>query len=164
VTVVATREVPRSCRVEVRVSAPPDAVWAVVADVTRTGEWSHECVEVAWVGGATAARPGARFRGGNRASLWRWNRSCEVTGVDPGRSLTWRTVSTWLYHDSTEWQVTLEPVPGGTRIVQTYEVVHCPAWWGWLVARVVPPHRDRTAALTADLERLGAVAAADVRD
>ena len=30
------------------------------------------------------------------------------------------------------------------------------------MARVVPPHRDRSAALAADLRRLGDVAAADV--
>jgi hypothetical protein len=24
-------------------SAPPEAVWRVLADVTRVGEWSHEC-------------------------------------------------------------------------------------------------------------------------
>ena len=31
---------------EVVVAASPDAVWDVVADVTRVGEWSHECTEV----------------------------------------------------------------------------------------------------------------------
>lgn len=157
----ARRDVPWTCRVEAEVAAPVEAVWAVVADPTRTGEWSHECHEVGWLGGATGARPGARFRGANKAAVWRWHRTCEVLAVEDGRSLTWRTVPTWRYVDSTVWRITLEPVGAGTRIVQTYEVVKCPAWWAWLVARVVPPHLDRSAGLRADLERIGEVAAAD---
>jgi uncharacterized protein YndB with AHSA1/START domain len=157
----ATRQVPWTCRVEADVAAPVEAVWAVVADVTRTGEWSHECHEVAWVGRAHEARPGARFRGTNHVALWRWRRTCEVLAVEPGRSLVWRTVPTWRYVDSTEWRITLEPLEGGTRIVQTYQVVRCPRWWAWLVARVVPPHLDRSAGLRADLARIGEVATAD---
>ena len=38
-----------------RVSAAPEAVWALVADVPRMGEWSPECVRCEWVGGATGA-------------------------------------------------------------------------------------------------------------
>ena len=38
-----------------------------------------------------------------------------------------------------------------------------PRWWEWMVAWANPPHLDRSAALTEDLRRLGAVAAADAR-
>lgn len=156
----ATR-LPWTCRVECEVGAPADAVWRVVADVTRTGEWSHECLEVEWLDGATEVRPGVRFRGANR-SLWlRWHRTCVVTEVEPGRSVAWRTIATWRFVDSTEWRIVLEPVDAGrTRVVQAYQVVRCPRWWEWLVARVNPPHRDRSAALAADLARLGVVAGA----
>jgi hypothetical protein len=158
-----TTRLARTCRVEAEVRVPVEAVWAVVCDVTRTGEWSHECLDVEWLDGATTATPGARFRGANK-SLWlRWHRTCLVTDVSPGRSLTWRTINTWRFVDSTEWRITLEPLASdGTRIVQTYEVLRCPRWWEWLVARLNPPHRDRTAALAADLSRIGAVAAADL--
>ena len=60
------RRLARTCRVEVIADAPIESVWRVIADVTRTGEWSHECLHVDWLGGATAAAPGARFRGRNR--------------------------------------------------------------------------------------------------
>ena len=43
-------------------------MWEVVRDVGRVGEWSHECTGIAWLGGATGAAPGARFRGRNRCS------------------------------------------------------------------------------------------------
>jgi hypothetical protein len=156
------KQLARTSRVEAEVAAPIEAVWRVVADVTRTGEWSHECHRVTWVDGATSAVPGARFRGGNKALWWRWSRTSEVVELAPGRVIGWRTIATWRYVDSTEWRITLEPLSPGTRIVQTYQVLRCPAWWEWLMARVVPPHRDRSAALAADLRRLGDVAAADV--
>jgi hypothetical protein len=43
------RRVARTCRAEVIADAPVEAVWRVVADVTRTGEWSHECLDVSWL-------------------------------------------------------------------------------------------------------------------
>ncbi len=152
---------PRSNRAEVTVNAPVDAVWRVVSDVTRTGEWSHECRTVDWVGEATGPAVGVRFRGGNRALWWRWTRSNEITELEPGRLIAWRTIPTRRFPDSTEWRVGLEPVETGTRIVQTYDVVKCPGWWEWLMARVVPPHRDRSTALADDLRRIGEVAARD---
>jgi len=152
----------RTSQVEVDVDAPVDVVWRVVADVTRTGEWSHECHRVTWVDGATSAVRGARFRGGNKAFWWRWSRTSEVVEIEPGRLIAWRTIPTWRFVDSTEWRITLEPVSSGTRIVQTYQVVRCPRWWEWVVLLMVPPHRDRSAALEADLRRLGDVAAADL--
>jgi hypothetical protein len=151
----------RTWRGEVVAEAPAEAVWAVVSDVTRTGEWSHECDRVEWLDGFTAAVPGARFRGGNHAAWWRWVRTCEVTDVSAGRTLGWRTITTWRFVDSTQWRITLEAVDDDhTRIVQTYDVLRCPRWWELVVGLFVPPHRDRSAALDGDLHRLAAVAAA----
>jgi uncharacterized protein YndB with AHSA1/START domain len=150
-----------SGRSEATVAAPVDAVWRVVADVTRTGQWSHECHEVVWLHGATAAAPGVRFRGRNRSGWLRWSRTCEIITIDPPHHIAWRTITTPLFVDSTEWAIALEPAPGGTKIVQTYRVTQCPRWWEWIVVRVNPPHIDRSAALTEDLHRLANVAAAD---
>jgi Polyketide cyclase / dehydrase and lipid transport len=44
--------VQKSGHVDVVVDAAPEVVWRVVSDVTRTGEWSHECREVRWLDGA----------------------------------------------------------------------------------------------------------------
>jgi len=157
----ATKRLPRTCRVEADLTASVEAVWQVVADVTRTGEWSHECLHVEWLGSATSAVPGARFRGGNKSLWWRWSRTSEITHVEAGRLIAWHNIATWRFVDSTEWCITLEPLPTGTRIVQTYDVVRCPRWWEWVVAHANPPHRDRTAALNSDLRRIGDIAAAD---
>ena len=151
------RHVARSCRVEVTVTAPVESVWRVVSDPTRTGEWSHECRQVVWLDGSTSAAPGARFRGRSHSGPWRWSRTCEVLSVEPPHVITWRTIPTWRFVDSTEWAIALAPVGTGTRIVQTFDVVRCPDWWEWLVVRLVKAHIDRTSALTDDLVRLGAM-------
>ncbi len=134
-----------------------EAVWEVVRDVTRVGEWSHECVGARWLGGATTATPGVRFRGRNRAGLFRWGRVCEILAAAP-YELVWRTVPTALYPDSTRWTIRLHPEDGATRIEQTFTVLRAPKLLDALYARLIPPHQDRTAALTADLRRLGDVA------
>jgi Polyketide cyclase / dehydrase and lipid transport len=144
--------------VETVVAAPIDAVWAVVSDVTRVGEWSHECRRVEWLDGATGAVPGARFRGTNKAGVWTWSRTNEVVVADEPRTLVWRTVPTLLFPDSSEWRIELEPVDGGTRITQSYEVVRAPALLARLYAVVVPSHRDRRASLSDDLRRVGELA------
>jgi uncharacterized protein YndB with AHSA1/START domain len=157
----AKRRVARTGRVEVTVAAPIESVWAIVADVTRTGEWSHECHHVAWLDEAIAAAPGVRFRGRNRSGWLRWSRTCKIQAVEAPRQIAWSTIPTRLFVDSTDWLLSLEPVETGTRIGQSFQVTKCPDWWEWLVARLNTQHIDRGAALTADLRRIGALAAAD---
>ena len=152
------RRVQKQGHVAVDVAAPPDAVWAVARDITRVGEWSHECRTAEWVGGATCAVPGARFRGRNRNGIFRWGRLCEIVDVQPGE-LVWRTVPTRLYPDSSEWRITVRGTATGTSIEQTFRVLKAPKLLDSIYATIVPSHRDRSQALTADLRRLGAVAA-----
>jgi uncharacterized protein YndB with AHSA1/START domain len=150
----------RSATVDVVVDAPPAAVWEVVGDPTRTGEWSHECTTVGFVDGATAARPGARFRGRNRVGRSGWSRTSEIVAVTEGSSISWRTIPSPLHNDSTTWTISIEPAPGGgTRIVQHYEITKLSPMMDRLIWRFVPVHRDRREALTDDLRRIGAVAA-----
>ena len=157
----ATDKPPRRVQLEnhvvVTVEADIDKVWEIVRDVTRVGEWSHECVGAAWLADAKAAAPGARFRGRNRAGLLRWGRVCEIVSADP-HELVWITVPTTLYPDSSEWRIALTTTDAGTRISQQFRVLRAPKVLGVLYALMIPAHRDRTAALVEDLTRLGAVA------
>jgi uncharacterized protein YndB with AHSA1/START domain len=150
----------RDVHVEVVSDASPQQVWAVVADVTRTGEWSHECGHVAYLDNATEAQPGVRFRGRNEHGRTKWSRTCEIVRVEAGRELAWRTVPSRLYPDSTEWCIRVEPVDGGTRIVQTFEVLKLNPVIDRLFWLLIPAHRDRRRALTDDMRNLGVVAAA----
>jgi hypothetical protein len=151
------RRVQMENRVEVTVDAGIDDVWDVVRDVTRVGEWSHECVGAEWLGDATAAAPGARFRGRNRSGMLRWGRVCEIVSADP-YELVWFTVPTTAFPDSSEWRITLAPVDDGTSIAQQFRVLRAPKVLAVIYALMIPGHRDRTAALVEDLTRLGTVA------
>lgn len=150
----------RHGRSEATTAAPPEAVWDIVADVTRVGEWSHECRGAHWVGGATAAMPGARFRGTNRSGPFRWSRSCRFTAVDEPRALVWRTGGLMGLLDRTEWKIELEPAGSGTRIVQTYDVVHVAPGLDRVYWLLIKGHRDRREALSDDLQRLAELAGA----
>jgi hemerythrin-like domain-containing protein len=152
--------VPLSGQVEVTTPAAPAAVWAILADVTRVGEWSHECHTAQWLDGATAAAPGARFRGRNRSGRISWARACTITACDPPRELIYHT-SGGFFGDSSEWRFVLEPADGGGTVIrQSFRVLAGRVWADRLIWRLVPAHHDRLAALRGDLTRLAALAAA----
>lgn len=67
------------------VEAPADQVWALISDLPRMGDLSPENTGGSWVGSATEAAVGARFRGANRRGWRRWSTSVEVTTCEPGR-------------------------------------------------------------------------------
>ena len=142
---------------QVAVDADLKAVWDVVRDVTRVGEWSHECVGVELLNGATASTPGARFRGRNKQGIFRWGRVCEIIAAKP-YELVWRTVPTALYPDSTEWKIRLQRIGNTTEIEQSFKVIRGPKLLALAYGLVLPAHRDRTAALVEDLRRLGELA------
>ena len=82
------------------------------------------------------------------------------TEVDPPRTLIWRTGGLWGKVDSTQWRLDLEPVTGGTRIIQTYQVLRVAPGLDRVYWRLIKAHRDRRAALADDLDRLAALAVA----
>ena len=110
-----------------------------------------------WLGGSASPVPGARFRGRNRAGIFRWGRVCEIVSAEP-YELVWRTVPTAMYPDSSEWRIALDKIDGSTRISQHFRVLRAPKVLSVLYALVIPAHRDRTTALMEDLQRLGTVA------
>ena len=70
------------------VAADPDAVWAMVSDLPRMGEFSPENVGGQWVDGATGPAVGARFRGTNRNGAKQWWTRVRVVACEPGRRFT----------------------------------------------------------------------------
>lgn len=151
---------PRTGSVEVVTGASPEEVWEVLTDVARAGEWSHETKGGEWLDGASGWAVGARFRGRNQQGRTRWRRVNEVLVADRPRELSWRTLPSRLYPDSTRWTYALDPVEGGgTRITQRFELLHINPLIDRLFYLCIPAHRDRTEALRGDLQRLGEVAA-----
>lgn len=145
-------------KVDVHVDAPPEAVYDVVADVTRIGERSPECRTAAWLDGSDRASVGSRFRGRNRWGMFaRWSRTCEVLVAAPGDELTFRTVPTRdpSRRDSTVWSYRLSPEGAGTRVVHSYEVVLMPLLpFRLLYGAMLPQHRDMRPQMQENLDRL----------
>jgi uncharacterized protein YndB with AHSA1/START domain len=127
--------------VTVHVDAPPEAVWALVSDVTAIGRFSPETFEAQWLDGATGPAPGARFKGhvkrNGRGPVY-WT-TCEVVACEPGREFGFavltggRALNTWRYR--------LEPAGGGTDVTESFELADTPAlrlYWrllGWARGR-----------------------------
>ena len=149
----------RTGTVTVETRATREQVWALVTDVTRSAEWSHEANGGEWIDGATSAVPGARFRGRNRSGRNAWTRTAEIERAEEPNVVSWRTIPTRLYRDSTRWTYELEPTEAGCRITQRYEILKLGPVLDRFLYAVVPAHRDRTAALAEDVRRLGEVAA-----
>lgn len=89
--------------VSTTINAAPEAVWGLVADLPRMGQWSPENTGGKWLGGATGPVVGARFRGTNKKGLRRWSTTCTVTVADEGKRFAFDVdygpvpISTWDY-------------------------------------------------------------------
>jgi uncharacterized protein YndB with AHSA1/START domain len=132
-------------RASVVIGAPPERVWEVVSDVTRTGEWSPENTGGVWLDGATGPVVGARFRGMNRRGRARWATSCEVMAAVPGREFAFVTGT--AAKPKTLWRYILEPTGDGTRVTESFELVKPVGAVSRLVTRVTTGVRDRRADL-----------------
>ena len=108
---------PMNLSESVLVAAPPEAVWDLVADVTRMGEWSPETRAAWWLGGATTAAAGVKFKGRNKRGRMRWATTCEVTAADRGSRFSFVRAS--RIDDGTDWTFTMEARDGGTLLTES---------------------------------------------
>ena len=96
------------------VAASPDALYDLVSDVTRTGEWSPVCVACWWDEGATG-QVGDWFTGRNVTPQRTWETRSQVAVADRGREFAWLVGGS-----RARWGYTLEPVDGGTRLTESW--------------------------------------------
>ena len=151
-----------SGEVALHVDASPERVFALLGDVTRTGEWSPECRRCEWTGDPKGPVVGARFRGWNRSGLVRWSRLVEIVTAVPGRELAWRTLPDRMNKDSTTWRFVLEPDDGGTRITQSYEIHEPPHFpINVVMSTLLRHHADMRPAMQESLERIRTVVERD---
>jgi uncharacterized protein YndB with AHSA1/START domain len=142
----------------IEVSAPPERVYDLVADMTRMGEWSPECYRVEWVGDTTGPAVGAQFEGHNRAGPYRWTVGGKVVAADRGREFAFTTYAGG--RESTRWQYRFEASGAGTVITEAYEFV-----WATLLVRLgnmlMPRERVLRRGMRRTLERIKAAAEAE---
>ncbi len=108
--------------VTVHIDAPPEAVWALVSDITRMGDYSPEVMEAEWLDGATGPAVGARYRGHvkrNEVGPRYWT-VCEITECEPGEVfefvvvLRGRPVNRWRYE--------FVAAGGGTDVTESFDL------------------------------------------
>lgn len=98
------------------VAVPPEQLYALVADVTRTGEWSPICKACWWDDGA-GPEVGAWFTGRNVTPERTWETRCQVVAADPGRKFAWEVNHGWVY-----WGYEMTAEDGGTRLTESWEL------------------------------------------
>ena len=116
------------------IDAPPDVLWRMVSDVTRMGEWAAETTGCEWVGGATEAVPGAKFKGKNQKGWRRWSTVCTVAEATPGESFVFDVKAGPA--DISRWAYRFEKTEQGTRVTESWTDKR-PGWMDKLTGLVM---------------------------
>jgi hypothetical protein len=97
------------------VARSPEAVYDMVSDVTRMGEWSPICTACWWDDG-DGPRVGAWFTGRNEMPERTWETRSQVVAADRGREFAFEVNSGWV-----RWGYTFTPVDSGTQVTESWE-------------------------------------------
>jgi len=97
------------------VRSTPEALYDLVSDVSRTGEWSPVCTACWWDEGATG-QAGDWFTGRNEVPGRTWETRSQVVAADRGREFSWLVRGSLV-----RWAYTFEAVDGGTRLTESWE-------------------------------------------
>lgn len=109
------------------VNRPVGEVFDAIADITRMGEWSPECIAGRWVGDVPGPSVGAKFEGDNVAKLGpitlkRWTTTSEVTEFVPNQ------VFEFSAEGYTTWRYEFADREGGTELSESFSY---PQYTGW---------------------------------
>jgi Polyketide cyclase / dehydrase and lipid transport len=97
------------------IARPPEAVYDMVSDVTRMGEWSPVC-KACWWDEGQGPRPGAWFTGRNELPERTWETRSLVEKADRGREFAFLVGGSWV-----RWGYTFTAVDGGTLLTESWE-------------------------------------------
>lgn len=137
--------------VSLKIAAPADVIYAVIADVTRMPELSPEVVSCEWTAG-DGPKVGAQFRARNRARRGpSWSNTPEVITADPGREFAF--VRGERMFGELVWRYRLEPGDTGTTVHESYQVTKAVPLVSRLAMRLFYGAKDRPADLREGMER-----------
>ncbi|HEV7207104.1 MAG TPA: SRPBCC family protein [Mycobacteriales bacterium] len=138
--------------VSVHMDAQPAEVYGIVADVTRTPEFSPEVKRCAWLDGATGPKVGARFKAHNKVQRGPgWSNKPVITAADPGREFAFSR--TEFGGGTMQWRYLFEPDGAGTRVTESYEVVRPLSAFMWFVIERVCGRKDRRSDLRLGMQQ-----------
>lgn len=137
------------------IDASAEAVWSLVTDVTRMGEWSPETYRGEWIDDGPAV--GNEFRGYNRYGTNEWFTECVVETCVPGSQFGFRVMRESIGGEplidmpkagKTVWTYLIEPLERGrVRLTESFDAP-------WLLDPDSPPSRmpDRLGMMIAGCE------------
>jgi len=112
---------PTTAKASIEIDAPPALVYDLVADVTRMGEWSPECVRCEWID--EPGTVGSTFRGHNRRGPARWSTVARVLVADRPREFSFATLHRG--EPSTRWTYRFDG-DGPTTVTESFESITTP--------------------------------------
>jgi len=130
------------------VASTPEAMWRLVTDLPRMGEWSPENRGGEWIN-AKGPAVGVRFKGRNKNGKRSWSTTVEVIRCDEPRVFAFSLLvgkSKWC-----DWVYEIEPTSTGVRITHSW-IDHRSAFTSWL-GGVVSGVKDRASHNAANMEK-----------
>jgi hypothetical protein len=97
------------------VHASPEALYDLVSDIARMGEWSPVCTGCWWDEGESL-RVGAWFTGRNETPDRTWETRSEVVAAERARRFAFVVGGTW-----TKWEYAFEPSGDATLMTESWE-------------------------------------------
>ena len=110
---------PEQGSASIEINAAPEEVWNLVAEITRMGEWSPECVRAEWQSGATGPEVGAKFLGFNKIDAYEWDASGLVTKCEVAKLFEFK-----VPRDSetpTIWRFEFAASGSGTTLTESFD-------------------------------------------
>jgi len=139
------------------INRTPAEVFAAVSDITRTGEWSPECISGRWVDGATGPAVGAKFEGDNKVvvagiPMKKWTTTSEVTACTPGE------VFEFVAEGYTTWRYELAPTDtgAGTKLTESFRFDASAGVQGFIYEKLLRRSRSMEKGIQATLTKIKA--------
>ncbi|HVV38383.1 MAG TPA: SRPBCC family protein [Acidimicrobiales bacterium] len=104
----------------IEIAASAEAVYDVVSNVTRVGEWSPETHTGAWTQEA-APVVGARFKGTNKTDAFERATPCVVTAAERGNRFAFDVIG-GDDGNGASWSWDIEPSGDGVTLTQRFEI------------------------------------------
>ncbi|HEY3671399.1 MAG TPA: SRPBCC family protein [Acidimicrobiia bacterium] len=100
------------------IAASPEAVYALVADVTRTGEFSPVCKSAQWLD-----EDHTTFTGDNVLPDMQWSTTCRVDVAEPGKEFTFTNLGMDASRELVRWSYTFAASDDGSAVSEHWEVL-----------------------------------------
>lgn len=111
-----TNDKARAHQESISVAATPEAIYDLVSDITRTGEWSPVCTSCWWDDDTEPGKIGAWFTGHNELPDRTWETRAQVVAAERGHEFAWIVGGTFV-----RWGFTVAPDGDATRLTETWE-------------------------------------------